>query len=280
MQTFLDCLPCFLKQALRTSQIITNDKKIQKQILDEICEVLKNVPLENTPPETALTVYQKITEITKVEDPYKKIKQECTQKALDLYPSLKELVKKSDDKLLTAIKIATAGNVIDFGASSNFNIEKEIDNIFKRGFAIFDYQEFKNKFAETDEILYLGDNAGESVFDRILIEEMRKKVTYVVREKPIINDVIYEDALQAGINNVAKIISPGASTPGTVLKNCNQDFLDIFKKSQLIISKGQGNYEALSEEQYPIFFLLKTKCKIVAKQLNVQNGDMILKKNH
>lgn len=277
MRTYLDCIPCFVDQALRAGRIATDDEKILKRILDEVGMMLRDIPLESTPPETGMLVYEKVREITGEFDPYKELKIESTEKALALYPSLKRIVEQSNDKLLTAIKMAIAGNVIDFGPNKVFDIEEEIDVVLKKEFAIYDYDKFKDGLDKTNEILYLGDNAGEAVFDRILIEELKKPVTYGVRDVPVINDVTYEDALQAGIDEVASIVSSGTSAPGTILKTCNAEFKEEYNNSNFIISKGQGNYEGLSNEKRPIFFLLKVKCHVIAHDIGVNVGDIVLK---
>ena len=277
MRTYLDCIPCFFNQALRAGRIATGDETKLKKLLDEIGTMLSDIPLESTPPETGMLIYKKVREITGEFDPYKELKRESTEKALALYDSLKHKVEKSNDRLLTAIRIAIAGNVIDFGVNRNFDIEEEIDMVLKQDFAIFDYDKFKHYSDKTNEILYIGDNAGESVFDRILIEEMKKPTIYVVRAMPVINDVTYEDAVQAGIDKVASILSSGTSAPGTVLETCNAKFKEIYKKSEFVISKGQGNYEGLSDENHPVFFLLKAKCRVIANDIGVNEGDIVLK---
>ena len=277
MRTYLDCIPCFVNQALRAGRIATSDEPKLKKLLDEIGMMLRDVPLESSPPETGMLIYEKVREITGVFDPYKELKRASTEEALALYPALKKKVENSNDKLLTAIRIAIAGNVIDFGVNRNFNIEEEIAKVLKKDFAIFDYDKFKAYLDETDEILYIGDNAGESVFDRILIETMKKPVIYVVRETPVINDVTYDDAIQAGIDKVATIISSGTSAPGTVLETCNAEFKEVYKNSNFVISKGQGNYEGLSDEKHLIFFLLMAKCWVIANDIGINEGDIILK---
>ena len=277
MRTYLDCIPCFFNQALRAGRIATSDENKLKKLLDEIGTMLREIPLESTPPETGMLIYQKVREITGNFDPYREIKRECTEKTLALYPSLKDKVEKSDDKLLTAIRIAIAGNVIDFGVNKKFDIEEEIDKVLKKDFAICNYDKFREYLDKTDEILYIGDNAGESVFDRILIDVMKKPVTYAVRDMPVINDVTYEDAVHAGIDKVATIISSGTSAPGTVLETCNEEFRDIYENSGFVISKGQGNYEGLSNEKRPVFFLLKAKCWVIANDIGVNEGDIVLK---
>lgn len=277
MKTYLDCFPCFINQALRAARLSTDDEKKIKMVLDEVGMMLKDIPLKNTPPESGRLIYRKISEITGNPDPYREIKRESTKKALLLYPSLKDQIERSRDRLLTAIRIAIAGNVIDFGASWNFDLENEIDEALAKAFAICDYGRFKDGLDEAREVLYIGDNAGECVFDRILIEEMKKPVKYIVRDMPIINDAIYEDAVQAGIDKVATILSSGTDAPGTILNTCSSEFKELYDNSKFIISKGQGNYEALSSERRPIFFLLKTKCHVIANDIGISEGDIILK---
>ena len=240
---------------------------------------LKDIPLENTTPETATFIYQRIKEITGINDPYKKIKEENIQQVVELYPYLKKLVKNSGDPLLTAIRLAIAGNVIDYGANRNFNVEEEIEKALNQDFAILDYDQFRDDLEKAQFVLYLGDNAGESVFDKLLIETMNKPVTYAVRDEPIINEVTMEDAINSGIGEVAEIISSGAHTPAIILKLCNENFIKKFKKANLIISKEQGNYEGLSGETSPIYFLLKTKCRLIARELNAEVNDIIMMRN-
>jgi uncharacterized protein with ATP-grasp and redox domains len=278
MKTYLDCLPCFFSQALRAARIATNDEKKIKKVLDEVGMMLKDIPIESTPPETGRLIYKKIREITENSDPYRAIKKESTKKALSLYPVLKNLVEKSNDRLLTAIRIATAGNVIDFGVNRDFDLIKEIEEVIDKDFAAFDYRDFKERLDKTDEILYIGDNAGECVFDRILIEEIEKPVIYAVRDVPVINDALYEDAVEAGLDRITTIISSGTDAPGTILKTCNAIFMKNYNNAKFIISKGQGNFEVLSDEKRPIFFLLKAKCRVIANDLGINEGDFLLKR--
>ena len=277
MKTYFDCFPCFLKQALRAARIATDDEKKIKKVLDEVGMLIRNIPLESTPPEIGRLIYYKVGEITGNSDPYREIKSESTKEALSLYPFLKSEVEKSNDRLLTAIRIAIAGNVIDFGANWNFNLKHDVEEILDKDFAICDYDLFKDCLDRTGEILYIGDNAGECVFDRVLIEEMKKPVIYAVRDVPIINDATYEDAVGAGIDKVATIMSSGTDGPGAILGTFSSEFKEVYNNSKFIISKGQGNYESLSNERRPIFFLLKTKCNVIANDIGVSEGDIVLK---
>ena len=277
MRTYLECIPCFMQQAFRTASIATGDEEKIKEVLNVLGEMIRSIPMENTPPETGNIIYQKISEITGVSDPYKKIKENNIKEALSLYPELKIYIENSDDRLLAAIRIAIAGNVIDLGVNKTFNIVDDLKKILKQDFAIFDYEAFKDQLNNAKSVLYLGDNAGESVFDKLLIEELGKPVIYAVREIPVINDCVIDDAIASGLDTVAQIISSGSTAPATILDLCNEPFLELFKNADLIISKGQGNYEGLSQVDRSVFFMLKAKCGLIAKDLNVLENDIVLK---
>lgn len=277
MKTYLDCLPCFMKQALNAGRKVTKDKGKIKYLLGEVGKLIAEIPLENTPPETGELVYRKVREITKVEDSFAEIKKNNIDHALHLYPRFKEEIKASEDSLLTAIRMAVAGNVIDLGVDKEFNIIEDVETILKQDFAIFDYDLFKHELNSAENILYIGDNAGEGVFDKLLIEELEIPVTFAVRDIPVINDITLKEANMIGLDKVAKVISSGTSAPGTILSGCNKKFIEKFKQADMVISKGQGNYEGLSEVNRPIFFLLKAKCYVIAEDLGVDENDIILK---
>jgi len=277
MKTYLDCIPCFFKQALSAAREAGADEVQQKKILDEISSSVPKISYSLSPPYMSRIVYGSIRKITGVADPFKEEKIKSNKLVLKLYPQLKERIKQAKEPLKEAIKLAILGNTIDFGAPLGFNLEKELNS--DNNFPIFDYGEFKNSLKKNSEVLYIADNCGETVFDRLLIEEMEKETIYAVRSAPIINDATLEDAKFCGINEIAKVIPSGSEIAGTPLEICSQEFLSLFNKIPFIISKGQGNYETLSDEKTPIFFLLKAKCAIVAKDLNCNIGDMILKYN-
>ncbi len=277
MKTYLDCIPCFFEQALRAGRIATRDEQLIKRLLDELGAMLESISLESTPPETGRMIYRAVTRITGNHDPYKELKRESTRQALELYPSLKKTIDESPDGLLTAIRLAIAGNVIDYGVSATFDMHTTVDEALTRSFAICDYAAFKEYLAGAKQILYIGDNAGETVFDRLLIEQMNKPVTYVVREKPVINDATFDDAVGAGLDRVATIVSSGTDAPGTILSTCSPAFKQMLDRAEFVIAKGQGNYEGLSNESRSIFFLLKVKCKIIASDIGVAKGDLLLR---
>lgn len=278
MKAYLDCYPCFFSQTLKTARMITADERKIHRILVEVSLTLPNLSFEATPPEIGKEVYRIISEMTGVNDPYDKIKENCTRQALSLYPELKRLIHASKDRFLTALKVAIAGNIIDFGANADFDLRKDVEKILSQNLAIDYSEELRLAVDKAQSILYVADNAGETVFDRLLIEEFRKPVVYVVREKPIINDAVRKDALAAGIDEVADIISSGTDAPGTILDLCSEQFLEVYRSSDLVISKGQGNYEGLSEESRPIYFLLKAKCPVIARDIGVEMGSIVVMK--
>ncbi len=288
MRTYLECIPCFYRQALDAAQIAGADELIQKKIIDELSQLIPNFSLETAPPEMGREIYSLVGKISGVKDPFKEIKENSNKFALKLYPELKKEIENSEDRLLAAAKLSIIGNIIDYGAKNSLNVAGEIDYLFKGNFIInnknnsttFKYNQFKEALNKVDTIIYLADNAGEVVFDRLLIEELvkelGKEVIYVVKGKPIINDALIEDAIFCGVNKVTKITSSGSDAPGTILKYCSPEFMKLYQDAELIISKGQGNYEALSEEDKSIFFLLRAKCPVIAEDVGCRVGDMVL----
>ncbi|MEA1981224.1 MAG: ARMT1-like domain-containing protein [candidate division Zixibacteria bacterium] len=279
MRTYLDCVPCFMQQALRAGRMATSDEKELKKILDKTGDMVKSISMQDTPAETGMMVYRIIREVTGVNDPYKSIKQQHIKETKSIYPDLETIVANSDDRLLTAIRIAIAGNIIDLGVNKEFNIVTDVKNILEQDFAILDYDAFKTQLKKAKNILYIGDNAGESVFDKILIKELKKPVKYVVRSIPIINDVTMEDAIASGLDEVAELIDSGCESPGLILNQAKPDFIELFNASDLVISKGQGNFEGLSDCRRQVFFLLKAKCHIISNHLGIEEGSIILKEH-
>jgi damage-control phosphatase, subfamily I len=277
MKTYLDCIPCFFKQALFAARAAVDDEETIKEVLDRVGALVSEIPMYNSPPETGREVYRIVREVTGVDDPFASLKAESIETALSRYPQFKQRVEASKDPLESAVRLAIAGNVIDFGANPDFQLEEEIQETVHLEPVINDCDAFRQNLETAQNILYIGDNAGETVFDRILIETMDRPVTYVVRERPIINDATMEDATRSGLGEVADIVSSGWDGPGVSLKGGSETFLRHYNRADLIISKGQGNYETLSGEQKPIFYLLKAKCPVIARNLGVNKGDTVIK---
>jgi uncharacterized protein with ATP-grasp and redox domains len=278
--TFGQCEPCFLSQARRYARLTTGDEVQVEELVQEIEALLSNLPYQSSPSDVARAVYERLEAFSPEGDPYKPLKSQHTQQALTLYGRMKEKIRSSADPLLAAIRIAIAGNIIDFGPQHEFDIQAELENIFEQPFAVCDYEAFKVHLQKAENILYFGDNAGETVFDRALIEELAKPTTFVVRGKPMINDAVLSDAVEAGIDRVATILSTGSSYPGILLDTCSKDLVRAYHDADLVISKGMGNYESLHDEKRTIFFLFRAKCEPIARHAGVQKGDILLKAIH
>jgi len=289
MRTYLDCIPCFFKQALEAARLAGAGERMQKRILNELARTLPEFSLTSSPPEMGRVIHSLVKKITQEPDPYLKIKQKSNKLALKMYGKLKKKISYSSDRLLTALKLAVAGNIIDYGVKNSLNVEEELAAILdeeskiieQEPKATFNYAKFKRALEKAKTILYLADNAGETVFDRILIEEIKridedKKIVYAVKESPIINDALVEDACVCKIDRLAEVVSTGSDGPGTILGLCSKKFLTIYRKADMVISKGQGNFEALSAAKRQIFFLFMAKCPVIAKEIGCKLGEVIL----
>jgi len=279
-----DCVECIKGQINKALIALNIDESKAAQINEEVLKRSYNFSHKHTPPSVARDVYEYLALQIGKEDPLECIKQESIENALTFVPFIEKKIRANEDKLFTAIKASVAGNVIDFGAKEQFSLEEEITKVFDTNFAINDYQSLKNKIEEFDDILILADNAGENVFDKILIKIIKriypnKHITYATRGKPIINDITTKEALQVGIDTFATVISSGVDTPGLELERASESFLEIYNKAPLIIAKGMGNYECLeSYNDKRIFFLFKVKCNVVASHLKQDIGEIILKR--
>jgi hypothetical protein len=276
MKTNANCVPCFLRQAAETLDRININADKKEEILKKVNKAISRVSFEKSPPHIAREVYKVITQETGIEDPYKKEKKHANDLVLKLYPELKQRVVQADDMLFEALRLAAIGNIIDLGAKSTFNLEEELQEDLNTKFKIFDFKEFKENLKKAKNILYITDNTGEIVFDKLLIEQIKKPVVAALRGKPAINDATLEDALYCGLDKVAQVISSGSDGPAAILDSCSKEFLDIYMKADFIISKGQGNFEELCNRDENIFFIFKAKCPAVADHLGVGVGDMIL----
>jgi uncharacterized protein with ATP-grasp and redox domains len=283
MKTYPECLPCFLRQATQAAKLAGADGPLQKKVTDEVKKFISGVDITDNPPALSRNLHRLVRSLVNNPDPYKEIKDRYNKMAMSMYAFLKAKVDGSADRLMNAIRVAIAGNVIDFGAQLEFDLDRDVDDVLNKPFMVNEIERFKHELAVHKNILYLGDNTGETVFDRILIEELidiyGSKITYVVKESPILNDATMEDAAFAGIDKIARVISSGADSPGIVLRYASDEFNVLFNSAPLIISKGQGNFESLCMEEKPIFFLFKIKCDVLADYTKLPLGSIVLKYN-
>jgi len=275
-------MPCFIRQALDSAKLVTDDEMVHEQVIRYVLKLASDLDMSKTPPEIGQQIHRLIRELVCNDDPYRESKKRFNRLALDICNDLEDTIGSSEDPLETAIRLAIAGNIIDLGVKTSISesdIEKIITNCLTADFDKSAIEEFKNAVSRAERILYLTDNAGEIVFDKLLIEQLPlEKVTVAVRGKPVINDATAEDAEFAGLTELVEVIDNGSDAPGTIIDGCSKEFKRSFEQSDLIISKGQGNYETLSDKQKDIFFVLKAKCPVIARNLGCEVGEMIFKR--
>jgi len=278
MKTCFECIPCLLRQTLEAARLTTDDMAIHEQVIRKVLRAASEMNLQESPPFMAQLIHRLIRQITGDNDPYRDIKDRFNYFALELYPELKERIERSREPLDTAIRLAIAGNIIDSGVNYHIN-ETQVHNAIKHALTAQlegDLEQFREAVSEAKDILYLADNAGEIVFDRLLIEQMPlKKITLVVKGSPIINDACLADARATGIADLVEVIDNGSDAPGTILGACSERFKRRFENADLIIAKGQGNYETLSDVKKDIFFVLKAKCSVIAHYIGCEVGSLV-----
>lgn len=288
MKVQIDCFPCFFKQTLIAARLGTDDEALQTAILKGVTDEIKATDMAKSPAYSTTFMHRKIRQVLG-KDPFRDIKSEYNQAALLLYPELSKRIFQSSDPLWTATRIAIAGNIIDFGIFSSVDIAGTVERALNDPMPIDDYSRFRQAVDNHDSVLYLLDNSGEIVFDRLLIElltAMGKEVTAVVKGSPVLNDSTADDAVEAGLTGICNIIDNGCDCIGTILEMTSPDFNRIFGEADFIISKGQGNFETLGFNGLPdsnngdkeIFFLLQAKCHVVSNELGLAKGSMLLLK--
>jgi len=277
------CVGCIINQSVRVADAINASNDLTEKLVSTVEEMSKDFSFSNNPPEVASSVYEKMAKIANKADLYDEKKELSTKKALSFVPILKDKLLNSQNKLLTATKIAVAGNVIDLAAEVEFDLEEELFKIFDTEFADNDFELLEAQLGLAKNVVILGDNVGEHIFDYMFIETMKElfpSITfyYMVRGCPIINDVTIKEAKEAGFHKLCNLVDSGVNTPGFAYSRANEKARKLFDNADLVISKGMGNYECLSpSHRENICFLLKVKCGVVANSLGKEVGDIICK---
>ncbi|WP_415406176.1 damage-control phosphatase ARMT1 family protein [Sulfurovum sp. CS9] len=269
-----DCLACLFNQSLKVTKLLELDDDTSKKVFDSTAQILIDHDMNYTPPQIAKEIYQAISDITGEEDPVALSKEYSTQEALKVDTSF---IKTIPD----ALKLAVIGNVIDFGAQNQFDLNEMIQNHFHQAFGIDDYPTFENELKVAKEMVIIGDNVGEHIFDKVLIEMIKKsynvEVYYFVRGKPIINDVTVKEAQI--LKNCAHIIDTGVATPGYDLEEINAESKAIFDRADIVLAKGMGNFEGLYQAaKRPVYFLFVVKCSVVAQAIGKEIKELIFKR--
>lgn len=278
MKATLECLECMMKQALRAARIASNDPTVQRRILDETAKRIPTMDIDRSPAEVSLCVYELAAELSGNPDPYREHRELQNKEALRLEPELRAMLENSPDRLVTALHLAAAGNVIDLGTQhkDHIDLHAAIDQAMREKFAVDHTDAFRDRLARAKTILFFLDNAGEIVFDKLLIEELQRTatVTAVVKGAPIINDAIWDDAEQIGLTRVCEVIDNGGAFVGSPLPLLSEDFRRRMDQADMIIGKGQGNYETLDAYPREVFLILRAKCEVVAHHMGVALGQI------
>ncbi len=274
------CKTCFLK----TYQLLFEKFNVNLAHRQQFTSIYQETILQSqhlSSPEIQRELNKAFCRIISVKDPFYEEKAQSNRIALELYKEWKPKVLSSIDPFDLALRLSIAGNIMDYGANNKFDIHETIKTVLTAPLAIDHSTILKNKIRKANKILVLGDNAGEIVFDKLFIEtSMHHEVFYAVKGAPVLNDVTTTDAKEIEMHLIADVISNGFDAPSTVLNKCTKEFLDVYFSSDLIISKGQGNYEGLmGTNDTRIFFLLVAKCDVIAEKLKVNIGDFIIYHN-
>ncbi len=280
MNTRLECIPCIVNSYLRLAETGVIPESRQEAILRQLLRFLSEVEYNHSPPVLGRMLHSMIREHLQNPDPYLQIKEKYNRMILELYPSFEELVEKSQDPFDTAMRLAIAGNVIDFGAQYQLDIMDTINRVRGAKLAIDDSRQLRQDLKHADTLLYIGDNCGEIVLDKLFLESINvPKKYFVVRDAPIINDATLSDADMTGMGKVAKVITTGDNAPGAVWESASREFKDHFINADVVISKGQGNLEGLIDVPHDsIYFLLVTKCELVGELIGTRKGEFVVKR--
>ncbi len=269
MKSALECIPCFVSQALNVARLTTSDPQVQERVMREVLRAASEADLSQSPVRFGRWIHRLIREQTGREDPYLGIKLASNRLALSLLPDWRERVRTAQNPRLTAVKLALAANVIDFGIKGDLTAE-QIPAALESSLAgplKGDVDAFFAEVERASDILFIADNAGELVFDRLLLELLpREKVTVVVKGGPAINDALRADATAAGLDGFVEVMDTGSEGAGIVLASCSPEFQRRFASAGLILAKGQANFESLDGCAKDVFFLFKVKCSVVARQ--------------
>jgi len=271
------CKACFINNYDRLLEKfpLSNDHYIEfSEFFNNLIDDEGNKPS----PEIQRELHHKLRKLNGIADPYSEEKHQGNQIALKLYDEWKPKILDSSDPFDLALRLAIAGNIMDYGANHEFNVHETIEKALNADFALGSSQSLKKRISEAKKILYLGDNCGEIVFDKLLIETMmHQDLIYAVKDSPIINDATLQDAQEIGMDLVAEVISNGYDAPSTILEKCSPDFLSAFHSADLIISKGQGNLEGLIDKKDSrIFFLFVVKCDVISERIAAEKGSIVI----
>lgn len=283
MKIKYECLPCIVNSTIREATQLTDSPEVERKIISYGMKLLSEITYQETAPFVSRKIHNFVKEATGIADPYEETKKRYNQIAEEICSHF-ELAKKIDesqDPLATACNIAIAGNIIDFsvyGEVKQCDLEKTIEDSLVNPLDEAIISDLRIAIKDAKKILVLCDNAGEIVFDKLLIEQLPKeRVIYVVKGGPLVNDATMVDAKAVGMEQLVKVMDNGCDGQGTILPLCSPEFLKEFDEADLIISKGQANFETLNHlKDKPIYYLLKAKCLQIANVIQCPQGTSVI----
>lgn len=287
MRYSMECLPCLLNQGIRVARLYLENEEDQRTLLKSIIAEIAVMDHNTSAPYIAHKIHRSLKEALQNPDPYQKEKLYYNQEMLKLEDDFYSLVESATNPLDIALKLAAAGNIIDFGPGydlSRDNVLKTVKDSMKKDYSQEVFVSLVSALKDADKLLYLGDNAGEIVFDKIFIRTIKKcyphlQIDFATRGEPIMNDVTEEDAYMVGIDDYANIINNGTDIPGTILEHCSDSFVNVFNEADVIISKGQGNFESLYGNGYSnLYYIFLCKCNLFMDRFGARPNDLILMK--
>jgi len=274
--------------SLNTVRIITKDKDQTRELIDQILKLkaFQGKGWKFTSSEIIRDIWLIIDRMSGLNDPLKKIKKEQNDVALKIYPFAKRFISASDNPLLEALKFSIAGNSIDIMTDTTKKPKREIieklqEFEIKQG----NIKKFKERLNKTRKLVYLGDNCGEIVIDRLFIETIMDhydiEINFVTRKIPALNDATLSDAFYVGMDKVVRVIDNGIPEPlpGTVLEKISPALKKLINEADLVISKGGGNYDSLTEESTlkgKVSFLFQAKCEPYTTIHRVPLGSLLV----
>lgn len=288
MKLNFNCIKCNINQVIQVMELFKIERSKEEKAIREVLDYLSSTDYDRCNPEVIEGTWKIILKHIGSDNPYADIKKYYNAEVMKIEKEVENIIENSKNKFNTALKIAIAGNLIDFAAEHKFDIkmlEKEIVNIENTRLAIDDSEILHERLKDAKSLMYLGDNCGEICLDKIFIKYIRRefpniKAYFGVRGKAIVNDATLEDAKMVDMQEVAEVIDNGDGSLGTVIGKVNDEFKNKFYNVDVIIAKGQGNYESLCEiDRENIFHLFMAKCMPVAKSLDVKPMSIVCAKN-
>jgi uncharacterized protein with ATP-grasp and redox domains len=282
MKASLDCLPCLTRQAVELARVATSDQEEQERLARRFLREISQMDWSSSAPAMAGQLHalaKPLLPEEEVEDPYLQAKEVFNRLALEIYPEARRRVQESDNPFQTAVRLSAVGNTIDLAVNQSLtaeDVECEMEKALDLTL-VGDIDQFKAEIAQASSILFIADNAGEIVFDKLLLELMpRERIVAAVRGCPILNDATIEDAEVAGLTDLVEVIDTGSGVPGILYEECGEEFRERFEAADLVIAKGQGNFETLAGEGKAVWFIFRAKCDVTARQVGARVGDLVV----